>query len=441
MNTPHRWKVFIAIILGALFLGACAPLAPTPKKIVKGTSTPTPFLPQATFTATPEGPPTPIRVQASSREEAPRPSPSPTGSPLTSGTPPSLTTTPSLTSNTTNTPTITRTPSPTYTVAPTNTAQAADPELSVSVATNCRAGPGLTYTRLGSLYPHQTADLLGRHAFLDYWVIKLPGSGVTCWLWGYYANPSGSYDRLPEMTPPPSPSPWPSATFTATQPLDSTPATATDVLLPTLTYTPSPVPPSPTPGSPPPPTPTAPPSNTPLPSNTPSPAPPTATPQPTSTPDDSKYCGYTSVLSGYEQQIKNMINDARADHGLPALKTNWNLKYAARDHGRDMTCNGIYSHTSSDGTTARERISLALGRNKNWCYNNCCCSEIFYSWGSPQEAFNWWMTHPSSDPDYDDNIHKRTILSQYSTDLGVGVIHYNDGSRQYTFYTVDFARP
>jgi uncharacterized protein YkwD len=150
------------------------------------------------------------------------------------------------------------------------------------------------------------------------------------------------------------------------------------------------------------------------------------------------------VLLNEEDKIRNLINQARIAHGLPKLKIDVRLVYAARDHGRDMTCHGTYSHTSTDGRKAWERISVALGHGPNWCYNNCCCSEIFYGGGSyltPQIAFNWWMTHPSQDPNYKDNIHKRTILSQYSTVLGVGVIYYQHDGVIRKFYTVDFARP
>jgi len=53
-----RWKKILSfILLAANLVSACAPLYPTPKGIDKGTSTPTPFLPKATFTPTSENPP------------------------------------------------------------------------------------------------------------------------------------------------------------------------------------------------------------------------------------------------------------------------------------------------------------------------------------------------------------------------------------------------
>ena len=53
-----------------------------------------------------------------------------------------------------------------------------------------------------------------------------------------------------------------------------------------------------------------------------------------------------------------MINQARRDAGLNTLRSLDSLVSAARDHGQDMTCNGLYGHTSSDGTRAWERIGL-----------------------------------------------------------------------------------
>ena len=139
----------------------------------------------------------------------------------------------------------------------------------------------------------------------------------------------------------------------------------------------------------------------------------------------------------------DLINQARTSRGLPALTVKVTLVNAARDHGIDMTCNGTYSHTSTNGTLAWERIGIYTKNNRNWCYSNCCCGEIFYGGGSgltPQQAFNWWMTHKSNDPNYTDNIHKRTILGQWYTRIGVGVIYYQHDGVIRKFYTVDFVR-
>ncbi len=426
-------KFTLVLLLGSMglisILSGCTPIdpLPSPQKVnQKGTPTRTPFLSISTFTPTtsplpPESPVPTFTEMARTQTETPELTPtgsltleaSQTGSPSPS---PSSSITPTSPLQSTSTPN------------PQSGDTSGDPSVRVSVTTNCRTGPGLNYSRLSPLQAGQQAKILGRDAGWNYWIIKDPGNtGLSCWLWGYYGTTKGDLNGLQVYIPPtpsggyPTPVSLPSSTATEI-PNTSAPSKTP---VPTRTFTPSGPTPTPnlTPGTP-----------------TPTPLPPTATPvPPTSTQiPDPGYCSGTVVLSGKERTIRQMINQTRQDHGLPKLQQLDVLTQAARDHGRDMTCHGTYSHTSTDGTKAWERISLALGYGKNWCYNHCCCSEIFYGGGTPQTVFNWWMTHPSQDPNYSDNIHKRTILSQYSTHMGVGVIQHQPSGR--IFYTVDFTR-
>ena len=76
-------------------------------------------------------------------------------------------------------------------------------QVSVSVSTNCRLGPGIAYTRVGLLQVGETAQVTGRHPTDNYWVIRTPGSATgTCWLWGQYATVIGDTSALPVLTPP-----------------------------------------------------------------------------------------------------------------------------------------------------------------------------------------------------------------------------------------------
>jgi len=409
MRQNKYGKVLLFILLLTSISSACEVVQTPPKYTLNGTSTKTPFHTKSTFTPTKEPPPT----------FTPSETPAPTET---------------ATSTSTATEFVPDTeepasPSPlpatsTAVVEPKKSKTPDQPTVKVSLTTNCRTGPGVSYPKLSPLPAGKTVPLVGRDSSYSYWIIKDPGkTGQNCWLWGYYATTSGNTKILkvfsaPGQTSTPVPTlkiTTPAATKTAKP--SSTPKTP----LPTET-------PNLTPGTP---------------TNTPKPA--TATPVPSNTPTpNSSYCNYTSVLTGEEEQIKNLINNARTSRGLPKLKVDVRLVYAARDHGRDMTCHGTYSHTSTDGRKAYERISVALGHGPNWFYNHCCASEIFYGGGSyltPQIAFNWWMTHTPYDPNETDNIHKRTILSQYSTVLGVGVIYYQHNGVIRKFYTVDFARP
>ena len=103
-------------------------------------------------------------------------------------------------------------PSLTPTLSPTAvlTSTPLVPLISVSVATNCRVGPGRAYDRVGALLVNESAEVVGRDAAGTYWYIRNPdSSNGFCWLWGEYATLSGNISVLPVFTPPPTPTPTP----------------------------------------------------------------------------------------------------------------------------------------------------------------------------------------------------------------------------------------
>lgn len=117
------------------------------------------------------------------------------------GIPPSATFTPAPP---TASPTITFTPTPEFTATP------SVPLISVSVATNCRVGPGKAYDRVGALLVGETTEVYGRDALGNYWYVANPDvDGGFCWLWGEYATLVGNVQALPVFTPPPTPTPAP----------------------------------------------------------------------------------------------------------------------------------------------------------------------------------------------------------------------------------------
>ncbi len=79
---------------------------------------------------------------------------------------------------------------------------------SVSLATNCRTGPGLAYPFVLSFKPGQVAQVTARSTVEDYWYIANPDQGDEfCWLWGEYATVEGDASILPVLTAEPSPIP------------------------------------------------------------------------------------------------------------------------------------------------------------------------------------------------------------------------------------------
>ena len=102
------------------------------------------------------------------------------------------------------TSTVTLTPTPVFTSTP------LVPLISVSVATNCRVGPGRQYDRVGALLVGELAEVYGRDPTGGYWYIRNPDPGPEfCWLWGEYATLVGNIGDLPVYTPPPTPTPAP----------------------------------------------------------------------------------------------------------------------------------------------------------------------------------------------------------------------------------------
>ena len=101
-------------------------------------------------------------------------------------------------------------PTATLSPAPIFTATSLVPLIGVTVATNCRVGPGKVYDRVGALLVGQVAEVVGRNDIGNYWYIRNPNqSNGFCWLWGEYATVTGNYAALPVYTPPPTPTPVP----------------------------------------------------------------------------------------------------------------------------------------------------------------------------------------------------------------------------------------
>ncbi|MCC7118421.1 MAG: hypothetical protein IT310_07855 [Anaerolineales bacterium] len=127
---------------------------------------------------------------------------------------PSSTVTSQATFTATAVPTQTLTP----TLAFTPTSQIA--LIAVSVATNCRNGPGKVYDYEGALLVGEVAQVYARDPSGEFWYVRNPDSSGDefCWLWGKYAALIGDLSALPMYTPPPTPTatntPLPTATGT-----------------------------------------------------------------------------------------------------------------------------------------------------------------------------------------------------------------------------------
>jgi hypothetical protein len=96
-----------------------------------------------------------------------------------------------------------------------------DVTVTVSVATNCRLGPGQNFANVYGMPVGQVAKVVAKNSYSGYWIIEIPGqNGQTCWLWGKYATISGDTAGLKDVVTPTSAAtatktPTATATFTS----------------------------------------------------------------------------------------------------------------------------------------------------------------------------------------------------------------------------------
>lgn len=125
-------------------------------------------------------------------------------------------------------------------------------------------------------------------------------------------------------------------------------------------------------------------------------------------------------------EIFRLLNEQRAAYGLGPLAWNATLARAAQLHADDCQARGWCGHTGSDGSTMKERI-IRQG------YDPVRWSECWAWYGSPEMAVAMWMDEvPPDDP------HRRTILSTWLAEVGVGVV---PGNGHGYYFIADFGTP
>jgi LysM repeat protein len=112
--------------------------------------------------------------------------------------------------------------------------------------------------------------------------------------------------------------------------------------------------------------------------------------------------------NGNASQVIQLVNQYRANLGLPALQTNASLVAAAQGHVDWMVRTNTYGHTGEGGTTPTDR-AYAAGYPRGIVYENWVSAQ------SPENALDWWDHSP---------VHQTTLRLPDAVDIGVG---YNDG--------------
>ena len=121
-----------------------------------------------------------------------------------------------------------------------------------------------------------------------------------------------------------------------------------------------------------------------------------------------------------------MINELRAENGLPPLAWSDALAQAAQDHADGCARRDFCSHIGPDGSRLRERLAR-VGYQASWAGENWVYAH------SAERGVEWWYDEPPGmDP------HRQNILAPHYSEIGVGVARGRWGK----YYIVaDFARP
>ena len=130
-------------------------------------------------------------------------------------------------------------------------------------------------------------------------------------------------------------------------------------------------------------------------------------------------------VADWPRETVRLINQVRAEHGLPPLAYDETLARAAQGQANDCAQRGWCSHTGSDGSNIKTRIVRVGYAPTGW-------AECWAQRQTPQGAVDIWMDEvPPNDP------HRRTLLTTWLSEIGVGVAQTAWGY----YFIADFGRP
>jgi uncharacterized protein YkwD len=129
-----------------------------------------------------------------------------------------------------------------------------------------------------------------------------------------------------------------------------------------------------------------------------------------------------------EQQVLELTNSLRQQHGCPALQMSPELINAAQAHSQDMANYNYFAHVDRSGHTPKWRAQQAgyLG--------NAGTENIAAGFSTAQEVvMAWYNETPPNDG------HRRNLLNCSLTDLGIGYA-INPSSNYRNYWTQDFGQ-
>jgi uncharacterized protein YkwD len=141
-----------------------------------------------------------------------------------------------------------------------------------------------------------------------------------------------------------------------------------------------------------------------------------------------------SEPAGYEAVLVREINEVRAQHGLPELRSSGLLAAAAEQHSKQMAGRGFFDHDSPDGSAFWKRVERFYPSRGSsyWSVGENL------AYGSPSlsaaGAVRAWMQSPG---------HRANLLSSAWREVGVAAVHADSapgvyGGRKATIVTADF---
>jgi uncharacterized protein YkwD len=136
---------------------------------------------------------------------------------------------------------------------------------------------------------------------------------------------------------------------------------------------------------------------------------------------ESQLAGVASESSDLERQAFAIINEKRAENGLPPLRWSEEIARVARLHSVNMARYKFFSHTGVDGTLVNNRadllgISQWLSIGENIAFNRGFKKPV-------ESACQQWMNSPS---------HRENILDRKWRESGVGLAIASDGTFYFT---------
>lgn len=114
-----------------------------------------------------------------------------------------------------------------------------------------------------------------------------------------------------------------------------------------------------------------------------------------------------STVTSYEKEVIRLVNEIRAEKGLPQLTEDWELSRVARYKSQDMKDNNYFSHTSPVYGSPFQMM-----KNFGITYKSAA-ENIAKGQKDPQTAVNAWMNSSG---------HRANILNASYNRIGVGYV-------------------